>query len=180
MEYEKEQNMEYRIWNIEYWIRVIQHSTFDIQYSVSRGFTITELIIVFAILGFVMAITIPSLSKFRQNSALNADSMNLVTLANRARLLSVSDKGDKQFGIHLETSKVVLYQDQGSGYSAGASTNETYTLSSGITLTGTASEVLFAKVTGAASTAATSTLLVTGTTASTTILIYPTGIITIK
>ncbi|MFA5997239.1 MAG: type II secretion system protein [Candidatus Paceibacterota bacterium] len=145
--------------------------------SLRRGYTLLELLVVIAILGLIMAITIPSFSEFRQNSALNADTMNVITLINRARLLSVSDKGDKQYGIYLSSTSSILFASSTFASSA-TSTRETYTLSSGITMSGTASEIVFAKVTGVASTAATTTLL--GTTSSTTILIYPTGIATIK
>lgn len=149
----------------------------------SEGYTFVELIVVIAILGILMAIIIPSFAGFRQSSALNGDTMNLITLINRARLLSVADKGDVQYGIHLEAGKVVLYQ--GSTYSSGASTNESYPFSSGITLSnlvinGGGSEILFAKVTGATTQAATMTLLSAGNSASTTIAVLPVGVATIQ
>lgn len=148
-----------------------------------RGYTALELLIVIAIIGVLMAVVVPSFMTFRRNSLLNTDTMNLVTLINRARLSSVSSKNDNQYGIHLEAGKAVLFA--GPTYSAGASTNETHTFDAALTLSsivvnGGGSDVLFEKVTGATSQNATTTLLVTGTTSSTTVLVYPTGVATIK
>lgn len=161
----------------------IQYSTFNIQHSTRRGFTALELIIVIAILAILLATILPSFTNFRRNSMLNTDTMNLVTLINRARLLSVSSKDDEQYGIHLESSKAVLFK--GATYSASEPTNETHIFSTGLALSsiainGGGSEVLFEKVTGATTQNATTTLLVTGTTSSTTVLILPTGIATIN
>lgn len=149
-----------------------------------RGFTALEILIVIAILGILLAVIMPSFMNFRRSSLLNTDTMNLVTLINRARLLSVSSKDDAQYGIHLESGMAVLFK--GTTYDTASSTNETHIFSTGLTLSSIAistggSEVLFEKVTGATtnSAAATTTLLVTGTTSSTTVLIYPTGIATI-
>jgi len=151
----------------------------------SRGFTALEILVVIAILGILLSVIMPSFMNFRRSSLLNTDTMNLITLINRARLLSVSSKDDDQYGIHLESSKAVLFK--GATYSAGSTTNETHTFSTGLTLSSITvstggSDVLFEKVTGATtnSAAATTTLLVSGTTSSTTVLIYPTGITTVN
>lgn len=56
MEYRKEQNMGYRILDTEYWIRVIQHSKFNIQHSTRRGVTLLELLIYIAILSGLMVV----------------------------------------------------------------------------------------------------------------------------
>lgn len=153
-----------------------------IQKKDTRGFSLLELVIVIAILGILIAIIIPSFLKFRQSSILNSETQELVTIINRARLLSVSSKNDKQFGVHFEAGQVVLFQ--GTTYSAGMTTNEPHVFNSNLTLStiavnGGGTDVLFQKVTGATSQNATTTLLVTGTTASTTVIVRPTGIATI-
>jgi len=146
-----------------------------------RGFTLLELLIVIAVLGVLLAIIVPSLASFRQKSILNTETQELVTVINRARLLSVSSKNDDQFGVHFDSSHVVLFQ--GSAYIIGDPANETHTFDSSLTLsstvTGGGSNVVFEKVTGATSQNATTTLLVTSTTASSTVLVYPSGIVTI-
>ncbi len=152
------------------------------QNKLLRGFTALEVMIVIAILAILLATILPSFMNFRRSSLLNTDTMNLVTLINRARLLSVSSKDDDRYGIHLESSKAVLFR--GDTYSDSEPTNETHTFSTGLTLSsiainGGGAEVLFKKITGATTQNATTTLLVTGTTSSTTVLILPTGIATI-
>jgi prepilin-type N-terminal cleavage/methylation domain-containing protein len=181
----KGQNIEFGIWNIEEMqynkrnMRITQNPKSKIPNSAHRGYTFIELLIVLAIIGIIMAVTIPSFSKFRQNSALNADTMNVITLINRARLLSVSSKADSQYGIYLSSTSSILFA--GTTFaSSPVATRETYALSNGVSMTGTASEIVFAKVTGVPSVSATTTILVTGTTSSTTVLILPTGIATIK
>lgn len=148
----------------------------------TRGYTVLELLIVIAILVLLLATIIPSFLDFRRSSILNTETQELITMVNRARLLSVSSKNDEQFGVHFQTSKIVLFQ--GATYSAGASTNEEHLFNSmlmlsNITVNGGGSDVLFEKVTGATSQNATTTLLVTDTTASTTVVILPTGVATI-
>jgi prepilin-type N-terminal cleavage/methylation domain-containing protein len=151
--------------------------------KISFGFTALELLIVISILGLLLATIIPSFLSFRQKSILNTETQELLTTINRARLLSVSSKNDQQFGVHLESGKVVLFQ--GATYTSGASTNETHIFDTAVTLSsisisGGGSEVVFQKVTGATTQNATTTLLVAGTTASTTVLIRLSGIGTIN
>lgn len=149
----------------------------------ARGFTVLELLLVIAIMAVLLATILPSFMNFRRSSLLNTETMETVTLINRARLLSVSSKNDNQYGIHLESSKVVLFQ--GTTYNAASTTNEVHVfdpnlVSTSTTINGGGSEIVFDKVTGATTQNATTTLLITGTTSSTTILIYGTGIATIK
>ena len=148
-----------------------------------KGFTVIELVISLAIMGALLAVILPSFISFRRSSALNTEAEDLVTVINRARLLSVSSKNDQQFGVHFSTDRVTLYQ--GPTYSATDPANEIHILNSlvalsGTTINGGGSEVLFQKVTGATTQNATTTLLVTGTSASTTILILPTGVVTVN
>ncbi|MBI5077864.1 MAG: prepilin-type N-terminal cleavage/methylation domain-containing protein [Candidatus Yonathbacteria bacterium] len=147
-----------------------------------RGFTALEILIVISILGVLLTIIVPSFRSFRQKSILNTETMELLTTINRARLLSVSSKNDQQFGVHFESGKVVLFQGT-VYYVASTTTNEAHifdpavTLSS-ITVNGGGSDVVFQKVTGATTQNATTTLLVTGTNASTTVLIRLSGAVT--
>jgi len=148
-----------------------------------KGFTALELLIVVAIMGVILATILPSFTNFRRSSLLNTESQELVSIINRARMLSVSSKYDNQFGVHFEAGKVVLFQ--GDTYSSGATTNEEHIFNTAITLSpivinGGGSELLFEKITGATSQNATTTLLVIGTTSSTTVLVLQTGIVTIN
>ncbi|OIO30944.1 hypothetical protein AUJ77_01225 [Candidatus Nomurabacteria bacterium CG1_02_43_90] len=148
----------------------------------SRGFSALEILVVMGILAVLLSSIIPSFLNFRRNTILNTETQELMTIINRARLLSVSSKNDQPFGVHLESGKAVLFE--GVTYSAVSATNDAHVFDPSLTLVfavgGGGAEVLFQKVTGATNQDATTTLLVTGTTGSTTIHVFPTGIASIQ
>lgn len=151
--------------------------------KVSTGVTLLELLIVIGILSLLLVVIIPSFLNFRRSSILNTETQEVLTLVNKARLSAMSSKEDMQYGVHFETGKTVLFK--GTTYTAGNSSNEEHIFNPALTLSsiavnGGGSNVVFQKITGATSQNATTTLLVTGTTASTTVIIRPTGIATIN
>ncbi len=158
------------------------HTTYEV--ATKRGVTLLELVIVMAILGVLTATVVPSFLSFRRNSILNTETLQIVTLINKARLSSMSSKGDQQYGIHFEATKVVLFQ--GITYSEAASTNEVHVFNaalrlSPITVNGGGSSTVFQKITGATYQNATTTLGVIGsTTASSTIVVRSTGVATMR
>lgn len=169
-------------WFLSFTLRSRPRRQAVIQKKLVGGFTLIEILITVMIIGLLTATIIPSLLNFRRNSLLNTETQQVVTLINRARILAVSSKNDAQFGVHLETGKVVLFQ--GATYTAGLSTNEEHIIATGLTLSsisinGGGSEILFEKVTGSTTKNATTTLLVSGTTSSSTILILNSGIVTL-
>ncbi len=150
----------------------------------SSGFTILELLIVISILGVLVAVVVPSLMTFRRSSVLNTETQEILTMVNRARTSSMSSRGDLQYGIHFEATRMVLFQ--GGVYSDVASTNEVHifdpllTLGT-ITINGGGSVVLFQKFTGTTNQNATTTLRVVGSaTASSTVIVRPSGVATIN
>ncbi len=150
--------------------------------NTKHGVTALELLIVIAILGILSAVIVPSFLDFRRNSVLNTETMQMVTLINKARLSSMSSKGDTQYGIHFEASKVVLFQ--GTTYSSTTSSNEVHVFAPTLTLSlvainGGGADVVFQKITGATTQNATTTLrVISSTTASSTVVIRPTGVAT--
>lgn len=150
--------------------------------NTKQGVTALEILIVVSILAFLLAAIVPSFLDFRRNSALNTGTQEIITVINKARLSTISSKGDMQYGVHFEATQVVLFQ--GTIYSALASTNEVHILDSTLTLmsivvNGGGSEVVFQKITGETTQNATTTLSVLGTIASTTLVIRPSGVVTI-
>lgn len=148
--------------------------------NTSRGFSLLELLLVLAILAILAAVILPQFSKFRRSSTLNTDTMNVVTLINRARLLSVSAKNDTRYGVHLEAGQIVLFE--GATYTAGASTNEVFVLSDGVTFSGTTingggSEILFEKITGDTNNNATTTMSIVGGDTNVTLVVNPSGVV---
>ena len=150
----------------------------------SRGFTAIEILIVVFILGLLSAIIISSFSAFRKQSLLSTETQEIITTINKARLSSMSSKSDQQYGVHLQSTKIVLFQ--GTTYATSSSSNETHifdplvTLGT-ITINGGGADIVFQKITGGTTQYATTTLSVVGSsTASSTILIRGTGVVTVK
>lgn len=147
-----------------------------------KGYTFLELVIAISILGVLMMVVIPSFSDFRQNSLLNGDTTNLITLINRARLLSVSNNEDSQYGVHFESTKATLFKGT---YVVDTPSNEVVLFNNGISLSsisidGGGSEILFEKVTGAASNTGDFTLSVSGVSKSVDIGVLASGVTTIQ
>ena len=146
---------------------------------VSRGFTLLEIIIVISILGVLLSVVLPSLTSFRQKSILNTETQEVTTLINKARLSSMSSKNDKQYGIHFEAGKIVLFE--GTTYIAGAGTNEEHLFDTvltlnPITINGGGAETVFQKITGSTNQNSTTTLkVIANTGARSTIVILPSG-----
>lgn len=149
----------------------------------TRGVTFLEITIAVGILGILLAVIMPSFLSFRRNSILNTETQEIVTIINKARLSAMSSKGDIKYGVHLESGKIVLFP--GVTYVGGGNGNEEHIFDpslilSVITVSGGGPDVVFEKVTGATSQNATTTLLVVGSTASTTIVVHPSGLATIQ
>ncbi len=148
-----------------------------------RGFTVLEILIVISILGILMAVVVPSFTTFRSNSILNTETQEILTIVNKARISSMSSRGDLQYGIRFEATRIVLFSVP---YSEGASTNEVHIFNpaltlSPITINGGGSDVLFIKFIGSTNQNATTTLSIIGSTsASSTVIIRPSGVATIK
>ncbi len=145
-----------------------------------RGVTLLELLIVIAILGVLASVIVPSFLNFRRSSILNTETLQMITLINKARLSSMSSKGDMQYGIHFGADRVVLFQ--GVTYLPAAITNEIYVFNPALTLSViTVADVVFQKITGATNQNATTTIRVVGsTTASSTVVVHQTGVATIQ
>lgn len=151
--------------------------------KVSSGVTFLEITITVGILGLLLAVIMPSFLSFRRSSILNTETQEILTIINKARLSSTSSRGDIKYGVHFESGKIVLFP--GVTYTGGANGNEEHIFNpaltlSVITVSGGGPDVIFEKITGATSQNATTTLLVTGSTASTTIVIHPSGLAAIQ
>lgn len=126
-----------------------------IQYSrkkaMSRGITMLELVVVIAIIIVLASLIITSFSAFRNSKILDTGTENVLSILAKARGNTLSSKNDYQYGVHLETSQVVLFR--GGVYSSSDSSNEVAPLDSAleissITLTGGGSDVIFDRLTG--------------------------------
>lgn len=118
------------------------------------GFTLIELLLVVSIIGIISLATMPILMDSLTRNDVNTALATAAQTTRRANLLSKAAEGDRQWGIHFENSKIVIFKCPASGGCAFAGRNsaetdydETFSISSEIIITGT-TDYLFTKLSG--------------------------------
>ncbi len=120
-------------------------------FTFRRGFTLVETLAVIIIMLVVTLIVVVSLSSLREQQLLSTETRAVASALLRARALTLASKEDVEYGVHFETSRVIIFKGQ--TYSAGDASNETETITNGveissITLSGGGSDVYFTRLTG--------------------------------
>ncbi|CAN5190713.1 hypothetical protein BH11PAT1_BH11PAT1_3360 [soil metagenome] len=131
-----------------------------------KGFTLIELIIVISISSLLVGFTYSSFRLLNQSQALGKDANMVSTVLHEARAETLASKNGNQYGVHFETSKIVLFI--GPTYNSVTSTNinfpfNTLVTISTISILGGGSEVVFDRLTGDTSKTGTITLSLTST-----------------
>lgn len=117
----------------------------------NQGFTVLEILFVVAIIALAVTIVTISLSKLNSSQALDQSAALITSILDEARSLTLSSKGDSQYGVYLEASQVVLFK--GATYSQPDPTNVVTSLHAlvglrNITLSGGGTSVVFQRLTG--------------------------------
>lgn len=149
-----------------------------------KGFSLIEIIVVIAITGILISISISTFFSVSDNQSLEKDVNYAISLTEKARLQTVNAKNNSRFGVRFSSSTVTLFQ--GTTYVAGSSTNTVFNLSpkveiSSINLTGGTQTLAFELITGKSN--ATGTIrfrLKNNQTASSTVVVYKTGLVEIQ
>lgn len=123
----------------------------------TKGFTFIELVIVVAVMGLIVAIVIPTLSKFKEQQSLKNTVDDVVSLLNQARSDTLSSLAGTNYSVYFESNKATYFV--GSSFVAGTPTNKVALFSDvadvpvqdGLTLNGGGSIVTFDRLTGATS-----------------------------
>jgi len=128
----------------------------------SAGYTIIELLIVFSILGLVIALSENSLHLFVSQIGIQDTSTSYVQSLRRARSLATTGRGDTSWGVRIATSTITVFK--GASYAArDTAYDESFQTGVSYTVSGV-SEVVFARFTGIPNTTGTTTITVSGTT----------------
>lgn len=141
-----------------------------------KGMTSLELLVVAAVLGIILSVVIPQFSKTRELQVIKSGVQDVLSSIDKARGATLSSLNSSEYGVHLESDKVIIFK--GIVFSAGAPDNETISITSPatistITLTGGAVDVYFNRLSGAPS--ATGSIVVSSPNFSKTITISATG-----
>lgn len=116
-----------------------------------KAFTLIEIVVSIAILLIIVTITTASFLSLNNNEILEKERLNLKTLLEEARMLTLSSKSDSEWGVHIEENKYVLFR--GTTYTEGATQNREIPIHnrvevSSVALNGGGINILFDRLTG--------------------------------
>lgn len=145
----------------------------------TNGFSVVELLIVIAISLGIGSVAFFSYNTFSGYQTLEKQTDTAHSYIEKARLQALNSKNFSEYGIKFSSSTITLFE--GDVYSAVATSNIVYTLSSRITvnsisLTGNATELYFKNVTGEPSATGTIVFKLNNATSTKTIRLYGTGL----
>jgi len=124
------------------------------------GFTLLELLLSIAIIAIITGMSLPLYAGFQSRNDLDVDTQGVVGMLRRAELYARTMNGDGPWGVKVQSGSAVLFK--GSTYASRDTTvDETDTIPTEITFSGTLSEVVFSKFTATPS--ATGTVILTHT-----------------
>ena len=144
----------------------------------AQGFSAIEILTTIAIVGILIAISVSVFSSLSNSQSLDRDAQSVLSYIEKARTMAINSVDGVEHGVKFTASSIevfsgtVYYADNvESSYDIPAK----YTISD-ISLTGGATELYFAKLTGNASKSGTVTVSPAAGGADKTIVIYGTGI----
>src|SRR3989344_8880724 len=86
-----------------------------------RGFSLVETLVVIGVLSIMAALTFETYVSVNANKALDTDAQRVIAEIGQARSLTVGSKNDTEWGVHIASSSVTLFE--GDTYDPGASSN---------------------------------------------------------
>lgn len=148
------------------------------------GFTLIEILVVIAIFFIFLALLITPFILLNREQALTGSMLIVKSALSEARSKTISSEHDTRYGVHFEEGESVIVLFRGSSYSSGDPDNvdvplHSYISIDSVDLAGSASSVLFDRLTGATSQAG-EIVLVEGTGDDAkykTITIFSTGVV---
>ena len=144
-----------------------------------KGFTLLEILISIAVISVISVLVVSGFSSFRESAQLNEAQSQILGVLRDARNRTLSSEKNTQYGVHFETSQIVLFS--GSSYSFGLTSNEPHlfppiTRISSISLGGPV-DIVFARLSGSVSASGTITIeSISNTSKTKTITIISSGI----
>ncbi|HEY4487347.1 MAG TPA: prepilin-type N-terminal cleavage/methylation domain-containing protein [Candidatus Paceibacterota bacterium] len=150
----------------------------------SHGFALIELLISIAIIMLLSVMTYQTFQVTNSSKVLDTTALNVLTQLREARSLALSSKNAQEWGLHIATSSVTLFES--STYDAGNTTNVVVPLNALVeiastTLAGGAADVIFQRLSGETDQYGSIVLsLVASSSQQKTITVYQTGTIELQ
>lgn len=125
-------------------------SPFTAHYSLKRGFSVVEMIVVLGVVVFLSLVIARPFFVFRDEQVLTSAAEQVFALVNEARADTLAAKNNTQYGVHFESSRAVYFA--GSAFAEGAAGNKEVVfpprVSAAASLSGGGTNVVFARLTG--------------------------------
>ena len=121
------------------------------RFSLSRGFSLIEILIAIFIFGLLLAIGFLSYRFFEYGTELDIEAQSILAISKLAQTKTLASEGASQYGVHFEADKYVFFK--GDTYIDGAADNEVHQLPSrldiySIVLNGGGNDVIFERISG--------------------------------
>jgi len=131
-------------------------------YSTHKGMTLIEIIVVVVILVVLALIGLRTFSNFGSSESTVVSAQTLASALEEARAKTLSSEGATQYGVHLEIGEDRAILFAGDTYSSGAGSNIYFAFDPRVHITeistGSPTDIVFQRLTGVPSSAATITL----------------------
>jgi len=137
---------------LEVLIKMLKLRNYNFKLKDSQhGFSLIEVFVAIAVIGILIGIVFGQISNFRNMQILKTETESVVSVINQARSMTLSSEDSSQYGIHFESSRIVLFK--GTGFFEPSLTNQEINLNSSIILssinfTGGGDDIIFERLTG--------------------------------
>ncbi len=99
---------------------------------IPKGFTVIELLMVVLVLGLIMSTTISMFGGIKSIQSLDKDAENIAAYLDKARNQTVNARNNAVYSVRFASTTTTLFE--GATFVNGSSTNQVYTLTSGVIL----------------------------------------------
>ncbi len=98
-----------------------------------KGITIVEILVVLATIGIMVGVIIPQFSKTRESQVLKSAVADILASIDKARGQTLSSLNSSEYGVHFESSKIIIFK--GKVFSSSAADNETIDITTPASIT---------------------------------------------
>ena len=117
----------------------------------TKGFGLVEMLVVVAVIAILAVLSYQTFFDTNRMQALEKDRDIVLSALERARSLTLSSSGDRQYGVHIENNRVILFP--GNNYDVSDPENAVESLNALVTIAsssikGGGNDIVFERLTG--------------------------------